>query len=54
MNTKHKSVNLQHRIKKHMGQPDTFSFFNLLTSRQLLSTVEELQPEYRERKYPTH
>ncbi|MEE8057087.1 MAG: IS4 family transposase [Pseudomonadales bacterium] len=52
MNTNHKLANLQHRIKKHAEQVDAFSFFNLLTSQQLLSTVEGLLPEYRERKYP--
>lgn len=52
MNTNHKLANLQRRIKVRSEQVDTFSFFNLLTSPELFSIVEELQPEYRERKYP--
>ena len=52
MNTNPKTASLQYRLKNHIGQLDTFSFFNLLTSPQLFSTVEQLLPEYRERKYP--
>ena len=52
MNTNHKSTPLQHRIKAQTEQLDTFSFFNLLTSPLLFSTVEKSLPEYRERKYP--
>ena len=52
MDTKRKAENLQRRIRKHTGQVDSFSFFNLLTSPQLFSKVEDLLPEYRERKFP--
>ena len=52
MNTNRKSVPLQRRIKNHTEQLDTFSFFNLLTSPELFSTVEKSVPKYRERKYP--
>lgn len=52
MNPNRKRKNLQRRIEKQTEQVDTFSFFNLLTSPELFSTVEDLQPEYRERKYP--
>lgn len=52
MDTKRKAENLQRRIRKHTGQVDSFSFFNLLTSPQLFSMVEDLLPEYRERKFP--
>jgi len=52
LNTNSKAEQLQRRIKKHTEQVDSFSFFNMLTSPQLFSTVEELLPEYRERKYP--
>jgi hypothetical protein len=52
MNSNHNSVNLQHRINTHTESLDSKSFFNLLTSPQLFSTVERLQPEFRERNYP--
>lgn len=52
LNSNRKTKHLQYRIKKHTEQVDTFSFFNLLTSPKLFSTVEELLPEYRERTYP--
>lgn len=52
MNNNCKLKKLQYRIKKHTKQVDSFRFFNLLTSPQLLSTVEKLLPEYRERKFP--
>lgn len=52
MNTNRNARHLQSRIRKHVDKVDGFSFFNLLTSPQLYSTVEELSPEYRERKYP--
>jgi len=47
-----KAKHIQRRIKTHTEQVDTFSFFNLLTDPKLFSTIEELLPEYRERKYP--
>lgn len=52
MDANHKLGTLQHRVQTHVEQVDTLKFFNLLTSPQLLSTVEELLPEHRERKYP--
>lgn len=52
MNSNQKLENLQRRIKIQTEQVGTFGFFNLLTSPELLSKVEQLQPEYRERKYP--
>ena len=52
MNSNQKLENLQRRIKMQTEQIGTFGFFNLLTSPELLSKVEQLQPEYRERKYP--
>jgi len=42
----------QQRIQKHAKNSDSYRFFNLLTSPELLSTVEELLPEHRERLYP--
>jgi hypothetical protein len=42
----------QRRLAKQVQKADANSFFNLLTSPQLLEAVEGSLPEYRERKYP--
>ena len=42
----------QQRIQQYAKKSDSYQFFNLLTSSELLSTVEELLPEHRERLYP--
>lgn len=43
----------QQRIKTLATNTDTYSFFNLLTSSNMLSMVENLHPEtYRERHFP--
>lgn len=42
----------QQRIKHYQSNTDCYRFFNLLTSDALLSKVEELLPEHRERLYP--
>lgn len=42
----------QQRIKSHRIQSDSYAFFNVLTSDALLSNVEALLPEHRERLYP--
>ena len=42
----------QQRIHKHASNSDSFSFFNLLTSSELLEQVESLLPEHRERLFP--
>jgi len=42
----------QQRIQKYTRQTNSHTFFNLLTSPELLSSVEELLPEHRERLYP--
>ena len=39
-------------IRRHLGQSNVFSFFNLLTGPALLATVEALLPEHRERRFP--
>lgn len=52
MNAKHKLAQTQRRIKKHAQEIDAYDFFNLLTSTELLSTVEELSPPFRERTFP--
>ncbi|MBL4606275.1 MAG: IS4 family transposase [Pseudomonadales bacterium] len=42
----------QQRIQKYAKNSDSYKFFNLLTGPELLSTVEELLPEHRERQFP--
>ena len=42
----------QQKIQQYAKKTDSYGFFNLLTSPELLSTVEELLPEHRERLYP--
>jgi hypothetical protein len=42
----------QQNIRDSVKNSDSFSFFNLLTSDDLLDTVEGLLPEHREREYP--
>ena len=44
--------NQQQRIQKYAKNTGTYSFFNLLTSPELLSTAEEFLPEHRQRLYP--
>lgn len=46
------SCNEQQRIQKNAKNCDSYKFFNLLTSPELLSKVEELLPEHRDRLYP--
>lgn len=42
----------QKRVQDHLNQSDIYSFFNLLTSDDLLLHVEQSLPEHRERQYP--
>lgn len=42
----------QHRIKHYATASDAFSFFNQLTSPELLETMESTLPEHRERLFP--
>ena len=42
----------QHRIQRHAATSDAFSFFNQLTSPDLLDTLESALPEHRERLFP--
>jgi len=42
---------LQHRIKHYATASDAFDFFNQLTSRDLLETIESTLPEHRERLF---
>lgn len=46
------ALSRQHRIQRYAQTADAYSFFNLLTSPELLTTVEALLPEHRERLYP--
>ena len=52
MNTNRKQSTIQRLISRHIEPLDSLSFFNLLTGPRLLSTIEELQPEFRERTFP--
>jgi len=42
----------QHRIKHYATASDAFSFFNQLTSPELLETIKSTLPEHRERLFP--
>lgn len=42
----------QQRIQHYRQNSDAYRFFNILTSPELLSTVEALLPEHRERLFP--
>ncbi len=42
----------QQRIQDYAHNSDVYSFFNLLTRPELLTTVEALLPEHRERMFP--
>ncbi|OQK15117.1 transposase [Methyloprofundus sedimenti] len=42
----------QQRIKKCAEKTDSYQFFNLLTCPELLSRIDTLLPEHRERLYP--
>ena len=46
------SIAHQQSIRRHIGQSNVFSFFNLLTGPALLAKVESLLPEHRERRFP--
>jgi hypothetical protein len=53
MHANHKLTTIQQRrIQKQAQALSTYSFFNLLTNPELLSTVEDLLPAHRERKFP--
>jgi len=53
MNITQKTRQVQHHsIKSYVNKTDAYSFFNLLTSPQLLDTVEAQLPNHRERLYP--
>ncbi|MGH9932797.1 MAG: IS4 family transposase [Pyrinomonadaceae bacterium] len=48
----HRQCPVAVQVKKVMQEVNSTHFFNLLTSAELLETLEALLPEYRERHYP--
>ena len=53
MNTSRKLASLQQwQFQKYSQSSTPHTFFNLLTSPELLSTVEDLLPAHRERSFP--
>jgi hypothetical protein len=50
--TQHAATLQQKRIRKQAMTNDSYSFFNFLTSDDLLDKVESLLPEHRERLFP--
>jgi len=53
MNNTLTSTQHQHnRVTHYARSNSSYTWFNLLTSDQLLNTVESLLPDYRERQYP--
>lgn len=42
----------QHKLQQYTRNSNSLSFFNQLTSPELLDTLEEQLPEHRERRYP--
>jgi len=53
MNINQKTKQTQHHsIQSYVNKTDAYSFFNLLTSPQLLDVIEEQLPNHRERLYP--
>ncbi len=53
MHRTQRAVTLQQKcIRKHVANNDSYRFFNLLTSDELLNEVESLLPEHRERLFP--
>ena len=42
----------QQQIRRHLGQSDAFTFFNILTGSELFDPLEALLPAHRERQFP--
>ena len=51
MNNNRSALHQQHRIQHYAATSDVFSFFNQLTSPDLLDTLESSLPEHRERLF---
>jgi hypothetical protein len=53
MHASHRPALEQQKLIQHRAEEtDSYAFFNLLTSAQLLEGVEELLPVHRERLFP--
>ena len=50
--TRSVQVHQQRRIRNRASNSDSYEFFNMLTSPELLDQVEDLLPDHRERLYP--
>src|SRR5690606_4454652 len=50
--TRTSSHHQQRRVQHLQSTSDSYRFFNLLTSDELLGKVEDLLPPHRERRYP--
>jgi hypothetical protein len=46
------ALSQQHRLQRYASSSDAFRFFNLLTSPDLLDTLESSLPDHRERLFP--
>ncbi len=51
MNNNRSALYQQHRIQHYAATSDVFSFFNQLTSPDLLDMLESSLPEHRERLF---
>jgi len=52
MHINRSALSQQHRLQRYASSSDALSFFNLLTSPDLLDTLESSLPEHRERLFP--
>ena len=50
--TRSVQVHQQRRVRNRASNSDSYDFFNMLTSPELLDQVEDLLPDHRERLYP--
>ena len=50
--TRSAQIHQQRHIRNRVSNSDSYAFFNLLTSPELLDQVEVLLPDHRERLYP--
>jgi len=50
--TRSAKLHQQRRVRNHAGNSDSYEFFNMLTSPELLDQVEVLLPDHRERLFP--
>ena len=52
MHINRSALSKQHRVQHYAAASDAFDFFNMLTSPDLLDTLETSLPEHRERLFP--